>query len=416
MTTRGCTFSLSSRVAASAWPGTAVGAWEVGPMGPVVASLLFLLYPPTSTDIFAYASFGWVADEGANPYIVTPDSLRGDPYASFNDWTMVRTPYGPAWTAISRGIVHFSNHDPFATALGFKIFTTLCAFGLAILTYYLARRLTDDRNKALIAFVLVCWSPILLTEAAATVHLDPVMMLPAMAGFAAATAGARYHRLGVLLVAISALMKPATLPLIALLILARVARSEPFRVTLKRMAVDTIMVVGIFVAAYVPFWNPSLLRHMVDNYRELYVDELLRSNPLWVWALDHVDSLVHFEARFGGSSGSATRYISMALAATVSIAFIRTLMQQRHCAAVDEHAAALSTRQLLLWSWAAVTVIIGILPVNAHAWYLIWSMVPLSLLWVSDGLRARLRPPLWLLGLQSWVVLSFMIYHTLPKR
>jgi hypothetical protein len=40
MTTRGCTFSLSSRVAASAWPGTAVGAWEVGPMGRVVASLL----------------------------------------------------------------------------------------------------------------------------------------------------------------------------------------------------------------------------------------------------------------------------------------------------------------------------------------------------------------------------------------
>jgi threonine/homoserine/homoserine lactone efflux protein len=40
MTTRGCTFSLSSRVAASAWPGTAVGAWEVGPIGPVVASLL----------------------------------------------------------------------------------------------------------------------------------------------------------------------------------------------------------------------------------------------------------------------------------------------------------------------------------------------------------------------------------------
>jgi hypothetical protein len=155
---------------------------------------------------------------------------------------------------------------------------------------------------------------------------------------------------------------------------------------------------------------------MVDNYRELYVDELLHSNPLWVWGLDHIDSLLHFKARFGGSSGSATRYISMALAATVAIVFFRQLLKFRRSAAVDEHAAALSTRQLLLWSWAAVTVIIGILPVNAHAWYLIWSMVPLALLWVSDGLRARRRPPLWLLGLQSWVVLSFMIYHTLPKR
>lgn len=385
-------------------------------IGPVIGSLLFLLYPPTSTDIFAYASFGWVADEGANPYVVPPDSLRGDPYAAFNDWTMVRTPYGPLWTGISRGIVHFSNHDPFATALGFKIFTALTAFGLAILTHRLALRLTNDRTKALVAFVLVCWSPILLTEAAATVHLDPVMMLPAMAGFALVTSDARYHRAGVLLVAISALMKPATLPLIALLVLARIARAEPFRTTVKRMALDSAMVIGVLAAAYLPFWNPALLRHMIANYNELYVDELLHSNPLWVWALDHVDSVVHFKATFGGSSGTATRYLSIALAATVAVGFLRRLLKLRRAAAENEQEASLSTRQLLLWSWAAVTVIIGILPVNAHAWYLIWSMVPLALLWVSDGQRPRIRPPIWLLGLQSWVVLSFLIYHTLPKR
>jgi hypothetical protein len=392
---------------------TSLAAWAIGP---VLAALVFLLYPPSSTDIYAYSSFGWVADQGANPYLVPPDSLNGDPYASFNDWTMVRTPYGPLWTAISRAIVHFTNNDPFATTLAYKILTTLAAFALAALTYYLAKRFTNNKHLALIAFVLVCWSPILITEAAATVHLDPVMMLPAMLGFAVATCAApRYFRLAIVLVVISALIKPATLPLIGLLMMTRLARPERVGETAKKIAIDVAVVAGLIAAAYAPFWDRALPRSIVENMNQLYVDEFLRSNPLWVWGLDHVDSLLGISAAIGGNSGSATRLLSMSAAVIVGILMVRALWKQRGTGA-SEADRTLSMRHFLLLSWAAVTVIIGVLPVNAHPWYVVWPMVPLALLWVSNGVKARERPPIWLLGLQTWLLFSFLIYHTLPKR
>jgi len=392
---------------------TSAAVWAIGP---VLASLVFLLYPPSSTDIYAYSSFGWVADKGANPYLVSPESLPGDPYAAFNDWTMVRSPYGPLWTGVSRALVHLSNGDPFATTLGFKIVTTLAAFALAVLTYQVARRFTDDRHLALIAFVLVCWSPILITEAAATVHLDPVMMLPAMLGFAIATcAGPRHLRIAIILTTVSALVKPATLPLIALLILTRLARPERIVVTARRITLDLVTAIGMIAVAYAPFWDRTLAESIVRNMNQLYVDEYLRSNPLWVWGLDHVDAVLGLSAAIGGNSGSTTRIMSMAAAAIVGIVLVTALWQQRRTNA-DEMERSLALRRFLLVSWAAVTVIIGILPVNAHPWYVVWSMVPLALLWVTDGRRVRERPPVWVLGIQTWVLFSFMIYHTLPKH
>jgi len=35
-------------------------------------------------------------------------------------------------------------------------------------------------------------------------------------------------------------------------------------------------------------------------------------------------------------------------------------------------------------------------------------------LWITDGQRARRRPPLWLLGGLGWSLVSFVMYHALP--
>jgi hypothetical protein len=387
-------------------------------IGPAIASLVFLVYPPTSTDVYAYSSFGWVAEHGKNPYLVAPDSMHGDPYAIFNDWTHVRTPYGPIWTWISRGIVHFTNEDPFATALAYKLVATLAAFGLAAVTYLLARRLTNDRRLATTAFVLVCWSPILITEAGATVHLDPVMMLFAMSGLLVATGERmRSHRLGLALVAASALVKPATLPLIGLMVLVRLIRPEGIRVTARRIALDLLVIAGVAVAGYAPFWDRTFVRATIDNMNKLYVSHPLRANPLWAWALAHVDSVVGFSDAVGGDAGSATRWIAIALAAGLTAVIGRIVLRERRLATMPgAESEARVVLRLLLWAWAGATVIIGILPVNAHPWYAIWSMAPLALLWITDGQKVRSRPPIWLLGLQCWIFVFFMIYHTLPLR
>ena len=390
------------------------GEWIVGP---VAASLVLLLYAPSCTDIFAYSSFGWVSDVGVNPYLRTPKSIGGDPYASFNDWTHIPTPYGPIWTGISRGVVHLAGHDPFLTAIGFKIVAALSAFGLAVVTYHLAKRFTEKAYLAVLAFIIVWWSPILIIESAATVHLDSLVMFLAMLGLAVAT-GTRYrsYRLGIALLVVSVLVKPVTLPLLGLLMLGRFTSPGRIGAVLRRVVIDTLMVAAMVAAAFAPFWSTSLPRAMYDNAKDLYADQALHSNPLWMWGLAHVDALIGFSDHFGGDTKSATRWIAIVLTILVTVLFIRTLRaHRRDAASLTSKENDRETFRFMILSWAAVTLVIGVLPVNAHPWYVIWSMAPLALLWISDGYRDRSRPPIWLIGLQAWMLLSFLIYHTLPR-
>jgi hypothetical protein len=130
-----------------------------------------------------------------------------------------------------------------------------------------------------------------------------------------------------------------------------------------------------------------------------------------------MDSAVGNTDAIGGDAGSATRWIAIALTAAVTILFAKALLDQRRSSAgADDVTIARSTFRFLVLAWAAVTVIIGVLPVNAHPWYTIWSLPLLALLWISDGRRDRERPPAWLLGLQTWILVSFVVYHTLPKQ
>ena len=105
------------------------------------------------------------------------------------------------------------------------------------------------------------------------------------------------------------------------------------------------------------------------------------------------------------------------MAGIVAVILMRTVARQRrNSVGIPEDHNYQAKLRFLVLSWAAVTVIIGILPLNAHPWYVNWSIVPLAILWISDGTRDRSRPPYWLIGLQGWIIISFMVYHTLPKR
>lgn len=393
-------------------------------VGPVATAFVLLFYPPTSTDIYAYASFGWVADEGGNPYVTAPEMLSGDPFAVFNDWTHITTPYGPLWTVISQALVHLSGGDPLVAGFLFKISTTLFAFALAFLVYRLAGRVTTDQRLRLVALVIVLWSPILLTESTGTVHLDAPMMMFALAGLLVATSGRRGSwRAGLMLVTLSTLVKPATLPLLGLMGLFRFMQPEPMRKLVPRVVGDALLVIGVTLAAYLPYFDGNFFGSVNKMAHDVFIDRPMRSNPLWAWAINNIDIRLRLSDYIPGDAGTVSRWL--AILGAVVMTWITVQMARRNRAdmmrirgsgaGVTADFEARALRGLIL-IWAVVAAIIGIVPLNAHAWYAIWSLGPLAVLAVSDGMRDRLRPPAWIMAIYSWTAISFMIYHTLQKR
>lgn len=387
-------------------------------IGPALACVVLVFYPPTSTDIFAYASFGWVADSGGNPYTDIPRSIPGDPYHNFNDWTHITTPYGPIWTWISWAIVHVTGHDPFWTAVLFKAVATVSAFVLAWLTWLLAKRFTGDPRLLLTAFVLVLWSPILLFEAAGPVHLDPLMMSFAIGGLLVATGTrARSPRLGLAITTCSALVKPATLPLIGLMGLTRFNRADPWWVIIRRVAVDIVVVLLVLIVPFLPFVDSDFLHATDKMAHDVFIDRPMRSNPLWAWGMAHIDAVVHFSSISPIDAGAGTRNLAIAIFLVVAGVLARSLIvERRRSFGQTEEEGYQTNLRFLVGSWAVVTVTLGILPLNAHPWYAIWSMTPLAMLWISDGREDRERPPWWLIALQIWIAVFFLVYHTLQKR
>lgn len=406
-------------------------AWRLKPInpliwaiGPAITSLVLLFYPPTSTDIYAYASFGWVADMGGNPYVTPPETIPGDPFAIFNDWTHITTPYGPLWTLISHILVHLSNGDPLVAAFLFKIVTTLFAFAMAYLVYKLACRFTPSQNLRNVALVITLWSPILLTESSGTVHLDAPMMLFAIAGLLVATANRPGSwRAGLVLVTISTLVKPATLPLLGLMGLVRFLQPQSMRKLIPRVAIDAALVMGVTLAAYLPYLDDDFLGSINKMAHDVFIDRPMRSNPLWAWAINNIDIRLHLGEHIPGDAGTISRWLAITGAITMTWITIRMIRRGRSellelDVSTDQSAALTGHRALviLIWVWAVVAAIIGIVPLNAHAWYPIWCLGLIAVLAVSDGHRERGRPPTWIIGIYSWTAISFMIYHTLQKR
>jgi hypothetical protein len=399
--------------------------------GPVFSMLLLLIYPPINTDVFYYAGASWVANEGGNPYLESPRAFGPNVFDRYSDWEHITVPYGPAWTGISRVVNLATDTSPLATSLGFKALLGLAAIGLALVTAHLARRLTGDPRKGVVAFVLVAWSPIVLYESAATAHLDPLLMLVALGGLALVTSPkpGRF-RGGLLLIALSALFKPVTLPLLGLAALVRLARrGEPFKAIARRWVLDVAVVLALAVVAFAPYWGGGRLPGaMLDNQRTLYVEKPLRSNPFWIWLAPRLGFSGGWLPEDGAkiAQGAAILFVAGAVFWLVR----REVLLRQRPALPDP-----SPTMLLRWqlqSWAVVMVALAYLPPNAHSWYMIWALPLMTLLWVDRARLGRDRPPVtarvnghtveaglaerhipWPIVVYfAWSFVSFFVYHT----
>jgi hypothetical protein len=386
--------AILRKKAASPWPWLA---------GPSLASIVLLAYPPINTDVFSYASFGWASNQGSNPYLIAPSKLPGDPFARLNDWAYITTPYGPIWTGLSRLIVFLARDDPFAAAIGFKLVAGLASVGLGIVTYYLAKRLTDEPSHAIGAMVLVAWSPVLLAESAGTAHNDAPMMLLALGGLLLVTSK---HvgdvPFGLLAIMAAVLIKPVALPLLALAALVRLARPrDGITDVLKRWALDLLVLAAFAGLLFAPYWAGGKLPSVVwDTQRHLYLDKALHVNPLWVWALPRA-------AGWFGADGLNHHASAISRAIVVLLIGWGVWITAR---ALKRRPAHDSLRGQA-GAWAAVTAALGLAPINAHAWYAIWALAPVALVWV---IGARSSRNWWLLPYLTWLLVSFLVYHTWP--
>lgn len=383
-------------------------------IGPALASIVLLAYPPICTDVFSYASFGWESNLGFNPYLLAPAKFKGDPYAPMNDWTSITTPYGPIWTGISRAITAVCANNPFAVVIGFKLVAGLAAIGLGALAYCGARRLTSSPGHAVGALVIVAWSPILLIESAGTAHNDAPMMLLAVAGLLLVTARERGAvRAGLVLLALTVLIKPAALPLLGLAALVRLARGGGgLSARLRDWALDLAAIAALLIVTFAPYWSGGRLPRTLWNLQiKLYFDKALHANPLWVWAVPQVAK------RIGGEAAAASaKAHAVSSARVVVIVFVLTAIavavwpvRRDERSGHDAPPSWLLWRQA--WAWTAAAVGFGLIPINMQAWYAIWPLAPIALVW---AMTAKTRRGLWIVPVLSLMLVGFLVYHTWP--
>lgn len=179
----------------------AISAWSL--------PLLFCV-PVFSRDVYAYTGQGRLVQEGQNPYEVGIStlsnwfSLGADPA-----WAENRTPYGPYFLWLARGVVGLTGAQPDVSVLLFRL---LAGVGVLLCVIYVPKLAELHGINGARALWIAVANPLFLISFIASAHNDALMVGLAVAGvYFAAT---RRYILGILLVTASIGIKPITVLLL----------------------------------------------------------------------------------------------------------------------------------------------------------------------------------------------------------
>lgn len=200
--------ALAALVAAGR-SGRGVPSGAVLAAGALVLTVAVAIPPRRSQDLWAYASYGSLAaHHHVSPYVHRPADYPSDPLVGRMrpGWRHTRSVYGPAFTALSAGIVWATGGRPLPTRLAFQ--------GMAALAVAATLGLLWRRARAPGALLLVALHPVVAAHVVNGGHND-ALIAPLV--LAAALAAARRPWLAGLLVGAAASIKLiAVLPAVGL--------------------------------------------------------------------------------------------------------------------------------------------------------------------------------------------------------
>lgn len=202
--------------------GQRLAGWGPGSLRMVVAAVvvwgapMLPAVPIFSRDVYAYTGQGRLMAEGLNPYTTGISALSNwfmlgtDP-----SWAENRTPYGPLFLWLGRGVVAITGAQPDISVLLFRL---LACVGVALCVIYIPKLAELHGIGGARALWIVAANPLFLISFVASAHNDALMLGLAVAGTYYASTNKVV--LGIVLVTASVAVKPITillLPFIGLL-------------------------------------------------------------------------------------------------------------------------------------------------------------------------------------------------------
>lgn len=385
--------------------------WLAGPVG---AHIIMILMVPSNADVFFYAITGDLANAGFNPYETPLYSVAEHPLYPYNHWIDMVSVYGPVWTLISQGVTWITGGDPASAIIGFKVLFGVTAIAVAASVYGVARMIGAGPGLATAAMVLVAWQPNMIVESSGQAHNDVVMVALVLAAISLTIAGGLAGvRGGMAVGTLSAGVKYVSLPILGLIAITRLGnlrRTGSWRMLAAAWALDLLAVSATIIAVFGPYFTgPSMLAEMLSEPGRLY------SHPLWhglssaVGVADE-DAARTFERATRLGTQSMTTMVILAIIVGFGVIVWRT------APGADPMLESVPVwTGPLLAGWAVMFLVLAYIPVNTHAWYWTWPVVPVALVvaWQArDSASPRWPMQRWLVAYLVLNAVLTLVYHT----
>jgi hypothetical protein len=336
---------------------------------------LLFVYPIHGLDIYKYAEAGTIfLVHHQNPMTTAPDAFPHDLFTPLTDGLQTApSPYGPLGMIVDSLPTPVASGSVLANLLLLKVLASAFVLADAYLVY---RLLAPDHPRAALAgALLVAWNPLILFETAVNGHNDASMALFVLLGLLAMSRGRTV--LGFVSVAVSALVKYGTLPLLPLFLIYGLQREATLRARLRYAAVSLGSSLAIAVVVYAPFWAgaDTFRRSLQEDQKHFYsfsatLNSLIGSIP-------------------AGSASILGRILFLIVYAAILLTAIR-------------HRADLARlTYITLFAFLALGVD------TFRAWYSLWAIIPALAV-------ARFPDRVWAIVFSYLVTVGVLIYSYGP--
>ncbi len=183
-----------------------------------------------SSDVYAYAHYGrLLANFGMDAHspaaVAVAGTNKDDPFSLGGYYDFVASVYGPFWTVISAALVFLGGGHVGLTVLLLRGLEIVLALGCGGFIWAILKELAPER--AAFGTILFLWNPLVIFESASGGHNDTCMMFFAL--LAAWLHLRRWKAGAVVSLALSALVKVITAPLVPLYILMVLRSSHTWK-------------------------------------------------------------------------------------------------------------------------------------------------------------------------------------------